>query len=193
MALCLTHAGAGYLVYEAMRPAGRHRVGLLATAVVLANAPDLDFLPGLVTGAPTVFHRGFTHTVAGVALVGLAAWWCARRVRPREWSPARTAVFASLAFGSHLLVDYFTVDGVAPYGARFLWPFSDAHLHAPVQAFGEIIVDRSGTPAFLASLWAPHTYQAWAREVLTGLVFFLVGGAARVRQGRRRTSRALPS
>ena len=46
MALCLAHATAGYLAYEALRPAGPHRLDLLAGAVLLANAPDLDFLPG---------------------------------------------------------------------------------------------------------------------------------------------------
>ena len=51
MALCLAHATAGYLAYEALRPAGPHRPGLLAGAVLLANAPDLDFVPGLVVGA----------------------------------------------------------------------------------------------------------------------------------------------
>jgi hypothetical protein len=57
MALCLAHAAAGYLAYEAFRPAGPHRPWLLAGAVLLANAPDLDFLPvrarrfgGAVTG-----------------------------------------------------------------------------------------------------------------------------------------------
>jgi inner membrane protein len=193
MALCLTHAGAGYLVYEAMRPAGPHRVGLLATAIVLANAPDLDFLPGLLMGTPTVFHRGLTHSLAGVVMVALGAWWCARWARPPEWSAVRMARFAAVAFASHLLVDYFTVDAVPPYGARFLWPVSEAYLHAPVQAFAEIIVDRSGSAAFLASLWGPGTRQVWIRETMTALAFVVAGGLVGLRHGRRRPSLALPS
>ena len=50
MALCLAHATAGYLVYEALRPSGPHRPALLAGAVLMANAPDLDFLPGILIG-----------------------------------------------------------------------------------------------------------------------------------------------
>jgi membrane-bound metal-dependent hydrolase YbcI (DUF457 family) len=192
MALCLTHAGAGYLVYEAMRPSGPHRVGLLVGAIVLANAPDLDFLPGLAMGAPTAFHRGPTHSLMGVAVVALAAWWWARRAGPPQWRASWTATFAAVAFGSHLLIDYFTVDAVAPHGARFLWPLSDAHLHAPVPVFGEIVVDRTGSRAFVASLWAPGTGAAWGREVASALVFLAAGGLAGLRHGRR-AAVALPS
>jgi hypothetical protein len=103
------------------------------------------------------------------------------------------AAFAAVAFASHLLVDYFTVDAVPPYGARFLWPLSHAYLHAPVQAFGEIVVDRSGSVAFLASLWGPGTRQVWMREVTTALAFVVAGGLVGLRQGRRRPSPALPS
>ena len=58
MALCCAHTAAGYLAYEAVRPAGPHQRRLLAAAVALANAPDLDFVPGLVLGHPGMFHRG---------------------------------------------------------------------------------------------------------------------------------------
>jgi membrane-bound metal-dependent hydrolase YbcI (DUF457 family) len=193
MALCLTHAGAGYLVYEAMRPAGPHRPGLLVTAVVLANAPDLDFLPGLLIGAPTVFHRGPTHSLAGVALVALVAWWCARRVGPPEWGAARAAAFATVAYASHLLVDYFSADAMPPHGARFLWPLSSAHLHTPWPVFVEIVVDRSSSRAFFGSLWGPGTGPVWAGEATSALVLLGLGGLIGLRQERRRSSVALPS
>src|SRR5262249_42649412 len=48
MALCFAHTAAGYLAYEAVRPASAHRPGLLAAAVLLANGPDLDFVPGVL-------------------------------------------------------------------------------------------------------------------------------------------------
>jgi hypothetical protein len=81
---------------------------------------------------------------------------------------------------------------VAPYGARFLWPLSAAYLHAPVPVFGEIVVDRTGSMAFVASLWAPGTRQAWGREVASALLFLAAGGVAGLRRGRR-PSVALPS
>src|SRR5262249_60229677 len=83
MALCLAHATAGYLAYEALRPTGPHRPALLAGALVMANAPDLDFLPGLLTGAPMAYHRGVTHTLGALVVVSVAAWAVARALRSR--------------------------------------------------------------------------------------------------------------
>jgi inner membrane protein len=163
MALCLAHATAGYLAYEALRPAGPHRPWLLAGAVVLANVPDLDFLPGLAVGDPDAYHRGVTHTLLAALVVaagvGLVARW--RRV-PRAWW---WAAFAAVAYGSHLLVDWMTVDVVPPHGIQLLWPFSDRWLHAPGSLLGEIVIDRSGRLAFVASLLTPAALLAWAREV----------------------------
>jgi membrane-bound metal-dependent hydrolase YbcI (DUF457 family) len=164
MALCLAHATAGYLAYEALRPAGPHRPWLLAGAVLLANAPDLDFLPGLAVGDPDAFHRGVTHTLGAAVVVGAAVWLIARwrRVeRPRWW-----AAFASAAYGSHLLVDWMTLDAVPPSGIRMLWPLTDRWLHAPFDLLGEIIIDPSGRVAFLRSLVTPGALLAWLREVV---------------------------
>ena len=170
MALCLAHAAAGYLAYEAFRPAGSHRPWLLAGAVVLANAPDLDFLPGLAIGDPTAFHRGVTHTLGAAALLGAAAWLLARwrrAERPWWW-----AAFVLAAYGSHLVVDWMTVDAIPPFGIQLLWPLDGRWLHAPFALFGEIIVDRSGRVAFLHSLVTPAALLAWVREI--GIVMAVV-------------------
>jgi membrane-bound metal-dependent hydrolase YbcI (DUF457 family) len=163
MALCLAHATAGYLAYEALRPAGPHRPALLAGAVLMANAPDLDFLPGILVGAPAAYHRGVTHTVGALVVVSVAAWAVARILRSRTawwWG-----LGAAAAYGSHLLVDWMTVDAVPPSGIRMLWPLTDAWLHAPFNLFGEIIIDPSGRAAFLRSLVTPAALLVWAREL----------------------------
>ena len=179
MALCFTHAAAGYLVYEAVRPAGRHSAGLLAGAVLLANAPDLDFVPGIVMGAPAVFHRGLTHTVLAAVVVGLAAagigWWRRPGGRGAPW----WACFAAAAYASHLLVDWVAEDAVPPYGARFLWPFSDRFLHAGVQWFDEIVIDPHSRAGFVASLLTPAAMVTWVLEVARLLI--VVGAIAVVR------------
>src|SRR5262245_42639425 len=117
MALCFAHSAGGYLLYEAVRPAGRHRLGLLAASVLLAGAPDIDFVPGLVIGQPAAVHRGPTHTlVAAVAVgatVGLGAWLLRRGYRPLF-----VGLWAAAAYGSHLLIDCITVDAVPPYGIQ---------------------------------------------------------------------------
>src|SRR5262249_50835574 len=114
MALCLAHATAGYLVYEALRPAGPHRPALLAAALRVASAPALASLRGLLAGAPAASPRGLTHTVGALAVVSVAAWIAARLLRSRAawwWGLA-----AAAAYGSHLVVDWLTVDAVPPYG-----------------------------------------------------------------------------
>ena len=165
MALCGAHTAAGYLAYEAVRPAGPHRPGLLAAAVVLANGPDLDFVPGILLGRPGMFHRGVTHTVAAVIVVGclaaLVGWVSGRR--RAVWG--RTALWASATYASHLLLDFFTIAQRPPHGARFLWPFSDAYYLSPVTPLPEIVVDGSGRMAFFASLVGPHTAPVWAQEI----------------------------
>ena len=38
--------------------------------VVVANGPDLDFIPGLLTGAPNLYHHGRSHSLgAGILFV----------------------------------------------------------------------------------------------------------------------------
>jgi membrane-bound metal-dependent hydrolase YbcI (DUF457 family) len=177
MALCLAHATAGYLAYEALRPAGPHRPWLLAGALVLANAPDLDFLPGLALGDPGAYHRGVTHTLGAAlvvaAAIGLAARWRGA-LRPWWW-----AAFAGVAYASHLLVDWVTVDVVPPPGIQLLWPFTDRWLHAPFDLLGEIVIDRSGRLAFVRSLFTPVALLAWAREVAVALAVVAAVHAAR--------------
>ncbi len=188
MALCFTHASAGYLVYEAVRPAGKHRLELLASAIVLANAPDFDFVPGLIVGRPGAFHRGLTHTLAAVlavaAMGAVVGWWR----RPMARGPAWWASFAGAAYGAHLLVDFLTIDAVAPYGARFLWPLSDGFQHAGVTPFSEIVLDASGRMAFVRSLLTPAALAVWMREVVLAVV--VIGGVLAARAlGRSRVPR----
>ena len=163
MALCLAHATAGYLAYEALRPSGPHRPALLAGAVLMANAPDLDFLPGILIGTPAAYHRGVTHTMGALVAVSVAAWAvaCILRSRTAWW----WGLGAAAAYGSHLLVDWMTVDAVPPAGIRMLWPLTGAWLHAPFNLFGEIIIDPSGRTAFLRSLVTPTALLVWGREL----------------------------
>lgn len=182
MALCFTHTAAGYLAYEAGRPGEGHRPGLLAAAVALANGPDVDFLPGILIGQPGAFHRGVTHTLAAVVVIGVAAALGAGVLgRPRR-IVLRAALWAGLVYASHLLLDFFTADVKPPSGGRFLWPLSDAYYLAPVTPLREILIDPSGRLAFLRSLVQPGTIGVWMEEV--GILVSVVAAVHGVRAWR---------
>ena len=179
MALCFTHTAAGYLAYEAVRPADRHRPALLGAAVLLANGADVDFLPGILIGQPGVFHRGVTHTLAAVLAVAAVAWLVGRwRARP-GWPATRAAWWAGAIYTSHLLLDFVTTDSRPPFGGRFLWPLSNAYYLAPVTPLPEIVIDPSDRGAFLHSLVEPHTAVIWAGEVATLLAVVVAVHALR--------------
>lgn len=104
---------------------------LIAAALLAANAPDLDYLPGLAIGNWNAFHAGPTHSFAFVAFVaiGLSALFF-------PLSQFRAVVPLLLAAGiSHLMADMATEDLRPPYGIPLLWPFYDAHWKAPVDVF----------------------------------------------------------
>jgi membrane-bound metal-dependent hydrolase YbcI (DUF457 family) len=74
-------------------------------------APDLDLLVGS--------HRTFSHSFAAVALVAVVAGVLTLRVPGDRW---RLVLASALAYGSHLLLDYFGVDRGLPSGLQLFWP-----------------------------------------------------------------------
>src|SRR4051794_21006925 len=110
MALPIAHATAGWLVQRLdSRRRGTGSIWPRAlTFMAIGNLPDVDFIVGFVLGRPGAFHRGFSHTVLAAVLFGVVAgtfaWW-------RRWDGWWAAVLVCAAgYGSHLLVDFFTID-----------------------------------------------------------------------------------
>lgn len=102
----------------------------LAICVLAANAPDCDFLPGLVIGQLNAFHQTYTHTLLFSAVAGfLLAQLC------RAW-PARRAVLWLFLLGlSHLAADAVTVDTREPIGVMAFWPITASSFTAPFHIF----------------------------------------------------------
>lgn len=156
---------------------------------LLANLPDADFLPGLLLGRPNLYHHGAFHSLgAALAIALLTAGMF--RLADRRAAPARRrtwplAAAAFLLLSSHLLLDYFTIDLVAPFGLPLLWPVSGRYFIAPRPIF--LDVTRSARAGdFFVSILNRHNLAAALREAA------LVGGAAlclaawRRRRDRRR-------
>ena len=135
-------------------------VGLLATSAALAVAPDFDILVGS--------HRTYTHSIAAVAIVAVAARLVLRT------RPASTAAAAALAaaYASHLALDWTSKDTSAPSGLTALWPFTSRYYKSGLDLFGEIsrrywLPDEFIIGNVKAAMWefallAPCVFLAWA-------------------------------
>jgi inner membrane protein len=90
----------------------------------LAAAPDLDlFFP--------IRHRAVTHSLGAVIVIFIVAaavtGWVRPGPEPERPAPPilRIGLMCAAAYGSHLFLDWLSVDTSFPYGLQALWPFSD--------------------------------------------------------------------
>jgi inner membrane protein len=133
MATPFGHSLAGWAAYNVLRPEKEHDpLRLVLLSVFMANAPDMDFLPGLLARRPALFHQGITHSV-GIALVAsLGAAWLFR-VRGAQFYRVFNLCFIS--YLSHLLIDFFGPDKRLPYGIPVFWPVSQEYAISRVPFF----------------------------------------------------------
>jgi inner membrane protein len=136
--------------------------------IFLANLPDADFIPGIIMGRPSLYHHGIFHSLGAalaVAIVGGGLFYLNKK--NCRWAAA--GIF--LVYNSHLLLDFFARDLVAPFGLPVFWPFSSRYFIAARPIF--INVTRSQqNHDFLASLFSRHNLGAALRETL------ILGGLA---------------
>jgi inner membrane protein len=134
---------------------------------LIACAPDLDVLPGLLVGNLSRYHHGASHSLAAAGLVAMAA---AAVVGRRRRQPAlRMAAVVFVLYASHAVLDGFTLDTGPPVGVPFLWPWSHETFQAPWPLLPD--VQHTGKP-----LVSAHNALLMVREVvvfapLVGLAF----------------------
>ncbi len=91
--------------------------------VFVANLADLDFLPELFFRQD--IHRGPSHSLLAAILAGIifAGLW---RIAGTYWASAGVYF---IAYGSHLLIDFFTGQDLgwnhSASGIPFFWPWPD--------------------------------------------------------------------
>lgn len=81
----------------------------------LAALPDIDLLTPW-------FHRTVTHSVGAVSLVFILATAVTGWVTP-PWR-ARIVAACTVAYATHLALDWMGIDRYPPYGLMALWPLS---------------------------------------------------------------------
>ena len=94
-----------------------------AILAVVAVAPDLDLL--------VHSHRGESHSLGAALIAGVCVAACAiTRRRTARWAAAVT-----LAWGSHVLLDWLSNDTRPPLGVMALWPFTRDYYKASIEIF----------------------------------------------------------
>lgn len=176
MPLPVAHSLAGGTIYAvADADGGLFGWKRLLLALFIANAPDLDFIPGLLIGQPNRFHHGPTHSIAAVLIVAVVAAGAAAlgaRWPVRRQIDARAVTGTALMVGglwlSHILLDAFTEDLFGPFGVPLLWPISDRYLlFYPWFPHVARYSGSSEPVAFFLSLLNPHNAWAATVEVMT--------------------------
>lgn len=104
-------------------------------ALISANAPDLDFLPGILIGNEGLYHRGPSHSVGAAVLYGLAAGLVVFVFTRSHWKARRAFSVGGGLVLLHLVLDIFVRDPGEPYGIELLWPLTDAYYYSSIYLF----------------------------------------------------------
>jgi membrane-bound metal-dependent hydrolase YbcI (DUF457 family) len=128
---------------------GRRMERPLTAAILFAGLGALPDVDVLVEGT----HRLYTHSVAAVAIVAAVAVLLPGR--PFGLSRGRFVLACTLAYGSHLLLDWMGDDRSVPIGIRALWPFTDAYFQSSLKWF----------PPVERRYWLPGFWTANVRAI----------------------------
>jgi membrane-bound metal-dependent hydrolase YbcI (DUF457 family) len=134
------HASVGYLIYRitaARQPERARRVFrklplLLVVSLAASLLPDLDAVPGVLTGDFSRFHNNWTHSLAAGLLISLAA--AAILARGLRTGFAGWFSVVLLSYEMHVIMDFFT----RGRGVLLLWPFSMERFTAQVLLFAGV-------------------------------------------------------
>ncbi|MFH0953896.1 MAG: metal-dependent hydrolase [Verrucomicrobiota bacterium] len=150
--------------------------GYLLAILFMANLPDIDYIPGVLTGRINAFHYEYTHTAGWVLAMAVALWFGWRRKEKRlGWNVLAVLLVAG---ATHLAADWVTDDQAAPFGIMAFWPLTDRRYLASAHVFGslwkaewsdvfklhnvKVVLLEIG--ACLPLVAAAVGYQAWARR-----------------------------
>ena len=132
---------------------------LVALYLFAANAPDLDFLPGLFVGDLGRYHHGPSHSIAFAILFGLCAGaFFSRRMH--------AFVIAFSLYLSHVLLDYLVQDPSPPLGVRLFWPFSHEYYMAPFAFYRPFNYPGSFAEPMISIVFSFHNLLTLLTEIL---------------------------
>lgn len=136
-------------------PAAHRRVAILVGAL-LGTLPDLDNVYFKLVGSDAVteitWHRGPSHSLWILGLVGFLLWYWAKKrsVRVRS-APRRWLLAICLALITHPILDAFTI-----YGTQLLWPIP----MRPVMGASIYVIDPLYTLPLLLGVLLAYRFSA---------------------------------
>jgi membrane-bound metal-dependent hydrolase YbcI (DUF457 family) len=157
------HSLAGLAIHFVARrfnPGIGWRVALLV--VLLANLPDIDFLPGYLMGDPRGYHWGPTHSLFAAMMVGLAV---GVMTRGNGITSRSFALLAATAYASHLLLDLSLGPGAPSLGLQIFWPFSETRRMLPWAIF-RMAPDSIETVGPVGTLFSLEILPVVVREIM---------------------------
>lgn len=137
--------------------------GPAVAGALWACLPDVDYLPGWLSGDLNRFHQQITHSLLWVALAAGGLWLAGRCVRPAQFG-GRTALLLLLVIGSHLAVDLVTMDRRPPVGIPLYWPLSARPVHGP------LVLLPAWRKSTVADLFHAENLRPLGIELAAGLV-----------------------
>lgn len=140
----------------------------------LANAPDLDFVPGALMGMPNLFHHGISHSLGAGVLFSLMVTFLIGR---KENLYKRLFLICFSLYCSHLFLDYVSVDGRLPIGIPLFWPLSNEYLIFPHPILPPILhssLDHATIGQFLDGFFSVHNLWVALLELAAMVPFLLI-------------------
>ncbi|EKD26214.1 MAG: hypothetical protein ACD_79C01304G0003 [uncultured bacterium] len=169
MPLPVAHSIAGYILQDTRKFSFLAKEwNNLLFLVLVSNIPDIDFLPGLLIGAPNLFHHGISHSLGFSLFFGfLISFFVPHNNKSKYFT---NALLLSLVCYSHVILDYFTTDERPPYGVMLFWPFDSTYYIAAQTIFIKALRSESSFD-FFQSLVNENNFRAIVREILIMGIF----------------------
>jgi len=167
------HSLMGYIIYSERKYANwdlTWKDSLLF--IIVANLPDIDFVPGFFTGNPNQFHHGMTHSIGFMILVG-SLCGIIYYLKKHQHFLRYFSIF-SIVYFSHLVLDFFGKDTRFPFGEQLFWPISSIYVMSPVGIFRDVS-KASSSDIFIQSLLNWHNLHTIIVEaaILLPLLWFI--------------------
>lgn len=160
------HSLAGYTVYE-IEGGNRNKFWQIILYAFIANAPDLDVLPGLLIGKPNIYHHGISHSI-GVGIIFSLLLASALSFGKPHLLP-KLFILYFILYGSHLLLDFFSYDGRPPIGIPVFWPVTSKYYISPVPFLPSVShsnLDHASINQFLIGIFSLHNLKVITIEIL---------------------------